>query len=74
MIVRLWPQEGFLRSMPGWFQLHVEDAVLEDLSALTQEGIYLSELVILVPEGSNDKERWKAVRCGKYTYHEYKTN
>ena len=87
--------------MPGWFQLHVEDAVLEDLSdlfpegrrkgiysfcvclsgctvkdlsALTQEGIYLSELVILAPEGSNDKKRWKAVRCGKYTYHEYKTN
>ena len=99
--MRLWPQEGFLRSMPGWFQLHVEDAVLEDLSdlfpegrrkgiysfcvclsgctvkdlsALTQEGIYLSELVILAPEGSNDKKRWKAVRCGKYTYHEYKTN
>lgn len=91
----------FLRNMEGWFQLHVEDAVLEnlddlfpngprkgiysycvclsgctvkDLSALTQEGIYLSELVILAPEGSNDKERWKAVRCGKYTYHEYKTN
>ena len=90
---------GFLRSMPEWFQLHVEDAVLEDLSdlfpeggkrrihsycvclsgctvkdlsTLTQEGIYLSELVILAPEGANDKERWKAVRCGRYTYHEYR--
>lgn len=90
---------GFLRPMEDWFQLHVEDAVLEnltdlfpngprkgihsycvclsgctvkDFSALTQEGIYLSELVILAPEGSNDKERWKAVRCGRYTYHEYR--
>ncbi|MBR2719468.1 MAG: hypothetical protein IKB78_09265 [Clostridia bacterium] len=90
---------GFLRPMEHWFQLHVEDAVLEnlddlfpsgprrgihsycvclagctvkDISALTQEGIYLSELVILAPEGSNDKARWKAVRCGKYTYHEYR--
>ena len=89
----------FLRKMEGWFQLHVEDALLEnledlfpdglrkgihsycvclsgctvkDLSALTHPGIRLSELVILAPQGSNDSERWKAVRCGKYTYHEYK--
>lgn len=89
----------FLRKMEDWFQLHVEDALLEnledlfpdgprkgihsycvclsgctvkDLSALTQPGIRLSELVILAPQGSNDRERWKAVRCGKYTYHEYK--
>ena len=89
----------FLRKMEDWFQLHVEDALLEnledlfpdgprkgihsycvclsgctvkDLSALTQPGIRLSELVILGPQGSNDRERWKAVRCGKYTYHEYK--
>lgn len=90
---------AFLRQMPGWFQLHVEDAVLEDLSdlfpeggkpgvhsycvclsgctvkdlsALVREDICLSELVILAPEGSNDRQRWKAVRCGKYTYHEYR--
>ena len=90
---------SFLRSTPGWFQLHVEDAVLEDLSDLFPDGcwkglhsycvclsgctvrdisalvrpkIWLSELVILQPEGSNDKERWKAVRCGTYTYHEYR--
>ena len=88
----------FLRKMDHWFQLHVEDAVLEDLqdlfpegprkgfhsccvclsgctvkdlSALTQEGIYLDELVILAPEGAHDYERWRAVRCGRYTYHEY---
>lgn len=91
----------FLRRMDDWFQLHIEDAVLEDLSdlfpdgprkrirsycvclsgctvrdisALEDPGIYLSELVILMPEGSRDRERWQAVRCGKYTYYEYKTN
>ena len=90
---------GFLRNMPEWFQLHVEDAVLEnlndlfpdgpkkgihsicvclsgctvaDISALTNPEIRLSELVILAPEGSNDKERWKAVRCSKYGYWEYR--
>lgn len=89
----------FLRKMDDWFQLNIEDAVLEnlddlfpdgprpgihsycvclsgctvkDFSALVQPGIYLSELVILAPEGSNDRDRWKAVRCGKYTYHEYR--
>ena len=89
----------FLRGMKDWFQLHVEDAVLKDLtdlfpngkhryscciclsgctvndiSALTQEDIWLSELVVLMPEGANDRDRWKAVRCGKYTYWEYRKN
>ena len=87
----------FLRTMPEWFQLHVEDAVLTDLNDLFPDGprkgilscciclsgcqvadlsalenVRLSELVILMPEGTNDKDRWKAVRCGKYTYHEYR--
>lgn len=87
----------FLRTMPEWFQLHVEDAVLENLDDLFPDGprkgilscciclsgcqvadlsalenIRLSELVILMPEGSNDRDRWKSVRCGKYTYHEYR--
>lgn len=87
----------FLRTMPEWFQLHVEDAVLTDLNDLFPDGprkgilscciclsgcqvadlsalenIRLSELVILMPEGTNDKDRWKTVRCGKYTYHEYR--
>ena len=93
------PDLGFLRKMPDWRQLHIEDAVLEDLddlfpdglrkgifsicvclsgctvrdhSALTHPDVRLSELVILMPEGANDRERWKAVRCGKYTYHEYR--
>jgi hypothetical protein len=90
----------FLHSMKGWFQLHVEDAVLEnledlfpvwprkdihsycvclsgctvgDISALARQDLRLSELVILMPQGSNDRERWKAVRCGKYSYFEYRT-
>ena len=87
----------FLRTMPEWFQLHVEDAVLTDLNDLFPDGprkgilscciclsgcqvadlsalenVRLSELVILMPEGTNDKDRWKSVRCGKYTYHEYR--
>lgn len=89
----------FLRDLPNWFQLHVEDAELEDLADLFPEGrkqqiigycvclagctvrdhtallrpdIRLSELVILAPEGSDDRERWKAVRCGKYSYYEYR--
>lgn len=90
----------FLRNMPDWFHLHVEDAVLEDLddlypdgprkgvhsvcvclsgcqvgdiSALVHPDIWLSELVILTPQGRNDRERWRAVRCGKYSYWEYRT-
>ena len=43
-----------------------------DHSALVRPEIYLSELVILMPQGSNEKDRWKNVRCGKYTYREYK--
>ena len=87
----------FLRKMPEWFQLHVEDAVLEDLSDLfpgekrkgvfsicvclsgctvsdvsVPEGTRLSELVILMPQGSNQKDRWKHIPCSRYTYHEYR--
>lgn len=89
----------FMRDKEDWFQLHVEDAVLEtlndlfpngprrgihsycvclagctvkDISALEQKGIYLSELVILQPEGSNDKARWENIRCGEYSYFEYR--
>lgn len=90
---------GFLRDKEDWFQLHVEDAVLEnlndlfpngrkeglrsycvclsgctvkDISALEQKGIYLSELVILQPEGSNDRTRWENIPCGRYSYFEYR--
>ena len=43
-----------------------------DISALEREGVRLSELVILVPQGTNQRERWQSIRCGKYTYYEYK--
>lgn len=88
------PDLDFLRSMPHWRQLHIEDAVLEDLTALVSgpavsgrciclsgctvrdvsalDTSRLSELVILMPRGSNDRDRWKHIRCGKYTYYEYK--
>lgn len=42
-----------------------------DISALEREDVRLSELVILVPRGANQRERWQNVRCGKYTYYEY---
>ena len=88
------PDLGLLRNMPHWRQLHIEDAVLEDLSPLAcgpaqssrcvclsgctvrdisaLRDLGLSELVILMPQGSRDRDRWRAVPCGKYTYHEYK--
>lgn len=89
----------FLRATPDWLQLHIEDAVLENLdplfpdgprkgffsrcvclsgctvadhSALVHPEIRLSELVILAPQGANQRDRWTDVRCGKYTYYEYK--
>ena len=43
-----------------------------DISALERPDVRLSELVILVPHGSNERERWRGIRCGKYTYYEYK--
>jgi hypothetical protein len=36
------------------------------------ESLRLSELVVLMPQGSHDRDRWKAIPCGRYTYHEYK--
>ena len=52
--------------------LCLSGCTVRDHSALTQPDVRLSELVILMPEGSNDKDRWTDVRCGKYTYHEYR--
>jgi hypothetical protein len=88
----------FLRQMPDWFLLHIEDAVLENLRDLfpagvrpgmgsrnvclsgctvadssVPEGTRLSELLILMPEGSGDRERWNAIPCSKFSYFEYRT-
>ena len=76
-------EDAVLESLDGLFPIPIRKGIhgeciclagctVTDLSALTQEGIYLSELVILAPEGTNDKERWKAVRCGQYSYFEYR--
>ena len=43
-----------------------------DISALEREDVRLSELVILAPEGSRERSRWSKVRCGKYSYFEYR--
>ena len=89
---------SFLRQMPDWFLLHIEDAVLENLCDLfpagvrpgmgsrnvclsgctvadpsVPEGTRLSELLILMPEGSGDRERWNAIPCSKFSYFEYRT-
>lgn len=40
-----------------------------DISPL--KSIRLSELVILMPRGSRDRERWQSIPCSKYTYLEY---
>lgn len=89
----------FLRQMPDWFLLHIEDAVLDglddlfpagvrpgmgsrnvclsgctvaDVSALEREDVRLSELLILMPDGSSDRERWQRIRCSKFSYFEYR--
>ena len=45
-----------------------------NISALERPDIRLSELVILVPQGTDDRERWRNVPCGTYTYYEYMTS
>lgn len=41
-----------------------------DISAL--EGVRLSELLILMPEGSGERDRWKNIPCSKFSYFEYR--
>lgn len=45
---------------------------ITDISALEQDTFRLSELVILQPEGTNERGRWRKVRAGKYSYFEYR--
>ena len=52
--------------------LCLSGCTVRDHSALTQPDVRLSELVILMPEGSNDRDRGTDVRCGKYSYFEYR--
>lgn len=84
---------SFLRKNPDWFMLHIEDALLPDLTDLIPdapmgrnvclsgctvgdvsalEKVNLSELLILSPEGSSDRERWQRIKCSKFGYFEYR--
>ncbi len=51
--------------------LNFIDCQIGDISSLKQEGIFLSELHILQDLGTNEKDRWKTVRCSKFRYNEY---
>ncbi len=44
---------------------------INDITALENSEIYLSELIVLCPKGTNDRERWQNIRCGTYGYYEY---
>ncbi len=46
---------------------------IHDISSLQQIEKRLCELIILQPEGTNEKDRWKTVPSIKYFYREYKT-
>lgn len=61
------PRKGFHSYCVG-----LAGCTVGDISALEDREIYLSELVILVPKGTNERERWRTIRCGTYTYHEYR--
>ena len=84
---------SFLRQMPEWYMLHIEDAVLDDLEDLIPakpwmrnvclsgcivtdntalSRVNLSELLILMPEGSGGRERWQHIPCSKFSYFEYR--
>lgn len=44
---------------------------IKDITALENPEIYLSELVVLCPKGTNHRERWQNIRCGTCGYYEY---
>lgn len=46
---------------------------IDDISALENPEIYLSELVVISPKGANERDRWQNVRCGTYNYYEYES-
>lgn len=46
---------------------------IDDISVLENPEIYLSELVVICPKGTNERERWQNIRCGTYGYYEYES-
>jgi hypothetical protein len=51
--------------------LYFIDCNIGNIEILKQDDIYLSELHVLQNNGTNEKDRWKHLRCGKFTYREY---
>lgn len=47
------------------------DCKVDNNDALYGEGVYFSEVVIINPNGTNDRERWEKVRAGEFVYYEY---
>ncbi len=67
-IVRLQQNAGAFRGAPC---LCLEGCTVEDISALLQEGVWFSELLIHCPKGSNDEARWAEVDALDRSYVEY---
>ena len=44
---------------------------VDDITAIERQDLYLSELAVFCPEGTNEKARWEKVRTGTYNYYEY---
>ncbi len=65
----LFPKEKKLGILP--YCIGFGGCEIKDISALENPEIYLSELVVLCPKGSNNRERWRNIRCGHYGYYEY---
>lgn len=47
------------------------NCIVGDIRSLHQEKRYLAELVIGMPKGSDQRQRWQNIRTGKFTYYEY---
>lgn len=67
----LFPKERG-KGMPHSYCVGLVNCKVADISALEQEHVYLSELLVIQPEGTNERARWEAVRAGTYRYYEYR--
>lgn len=66
----LFPKDGKRRLRS--YCLGLVNCRVNDISALEQENVRLSELYILQPEGTNERDRWKHVHASDYSYYEYR--
>ncbi len=44
---------------------------VDDITAIENRELRLSELAVFCPKGTNEKARWEKVRAGTYNYYEY---